>query len=104
MFRKALRLKPDTARGPAIEAEIAYLEGKELQGRGVADPEPFKRALTLDPTHEKARAELNRLETSSEERDSRFRSFAAAAAVVLVGLAGIMLFGGRGRPKRRATA
>jgi tetratricopeptide (TPR) repeat protein len=106
MFRKALRLKPDTARGPAIEAEIAYLEGKELQGRGVADPEPFKRALTMDPTHEKARAELNRLDTNAEERDSRFRSFAAAAAVVLVGLTGIILFGGRrgARSKRSAAA
>lgn len=103
-FRKALRLKPDTARAPQIEAEIAYLEGKELQGRGVADPEPFKRALTLDPTHEKARAEMTRLETSAEERDSRFRSFAAAGAVVVVALAGILLFGGRGRGKRRATA
>ena len=106
MFRKALRLKPDTARGPQIEAEIAYLEGKELQGRGVADPEPFKRALTLDPTHEKARAEIARLEANADERDSRFRSFAAAAAVVIVALAGILLFGGRGRarPKRSATA
>ena len=102
-YRKALRLKPDTARGPHIEAEIAYLEGKELQGRGVADPEPFKRALTLDPTHEKARAELDRLETNADERDFRLRSFAAAAAVVLVALAGILLFGGRRRPKRVAA-
>jgi tetratricopeptide (TPR) repeat protein len=103
MFRKALRLKPDTARAPQIEAEIAYLEGKELQGRGVADPEPFKRALALDPTHEKARAELDRLDTNADERDSRFRSFAAAAAVIIVALAGIILFGGRKKP-RRATA
>jgi hypothetical protein len=104
MFRKALRLKPDTARAPQIEAEIAYLEGKELQGRGVADPEPFRRALTFDPTHEKARAELNRLDTNAEERDSRFRSFAAAAAVIIVALAGIILFGGRRGPKKRALA
>jgi tetratricopeptide (TPR) repeat protein len=103
MFRKALRLKPDTARAPQIEAEIAYLEGKELQGRGVADPEPFKRALALDPTHQKARAELDRLDTNAEERDSRFRSFAAAAAVIIVALAGIILFGGRKKP-RRVTA
>lgn len=105
MFRKALRLKPDTARAPQIEAEIAYLEGKELEGRGVADPEPFKRALTLDPTHERARAELTRLDTNADERESRLRAFAAAGAVVLVALAGIILFGGRrGRPKRRAAA
>ena len=102
-FRKALRLNPETARAPQVEAEIAYLEGKELQGRGVADPEPFKRALSLDPTHEKSRAELRRLDTNADERDARFRSFAAAGAVVVVALAGIMLFGGTRKSKRRAS-
>ncbi|MBX3226017.1 MAG: tetratricopeptide repeat protein [Labilithrix sp.] len=104
LYRKALRLNPETARAPQVEAEIAYLEGKELQGRGVADPEPFKRALSLDPTHAKARAELNRLDTNADERDARFRAFAAAAAVILVALTGILLFGGRKKPRRPASA
>jgi tetratricopeptide (TPR) repeat protein len=102
-YRKALRLNPETTRAPQIEAEIAYLEGKELQGRGVADPEPFKRALQLDPTHEKARAELNRLDTNAEERDTKLRSFAAGAAVIVVALTGIMLFGGKRRKRVGAS-
>jgi hypothetical protein len=85
-----------------VEAEIAYLEGEDLLARGIADTEPFERALRLDPTHQGARAELTRLETNVEEREQRIRGFAAAAAVVIVGLLGIILFGGR-RPQRRAV-
>jgi len=105
LFRKAARLWPESPRANQIEAEIAYLEGKELLGRGIADVEPFKRALTLDPTHEKARAEINRLETNVEERQDRIRAMAAAGVVVLVAVVGILLFGGRRRrPSRRSAA
>ncbi len=104
VYRKAARLWPESARIPHIEAEIAYLEGKELLGRGIADVEPFQRALRLEPGHEKARAELTRLEANVEERQERIRAFAAAGAVVLVALAGIILFGGgRRRPRRPAS-
>jgi tetratricopeptide (TPR) repeat protein len=99
-FRKAARLWPESPRTSQIEAEIAYLEGKELLARGIADVEPFKRALTLDPGHTKARAELTRLETNVEERQERLRAYAAGGAVVVVGLLGILLFGGR-RQRRR---
>ena len=81
-----------------------FVDASTAQGRGVADPEPFKRALTLDPTHEKARTELTRLETNADERDTRLRGFAAAAAVVIVALTGIRLFGGRRKPRRPASA
>ncbi len=104
LYRKAARLWPEGPRAPHIEAEIAYLEGKELLGRGIADVEPFKRALTLEPGHEKARAELTRLESNVEERQEKVRALAAAGAVVFVALAGILLFGGRGRPRRPAQA
>lgn len=104
VYRKAARLWPESPRVPQIEAEIAYLEGKELLARGIADVEPFKRALALDPTHDRARAELTRLETNVEERQERIRAFAAAGAVVVVALAGIILFGGRRRPRRAARA
>jgi tetratricopeptide (TPR) repeat protein len=102
LYRKALRIWPETARAGQIEAQIAYLEGKELLARGIADAEPFKRALALDPAHDKARAELNRLETHVEERHERLRALAAAAAVVIVAFVGIVLFGGRARRAARA--
>lgn len=101
IFRKAARLAPNGPRTNQIEAEIAYLEGKELLARGIADSEPFKRALTLDPSHTKARAELERLETDVEHRQERLRWLAAAGAVVVVALVGIILFGGGRRPRRR---
>ena len=104
VYRKAARLWPESARIPHIEAEIAYLEGKELLARGIADVEPFQRALRLEPGHQKARAELARLEANVEERQERIRAFAAAGAVVVVALAGIILFGGgRRRPRRAAS-
>lgn len=101
LFRKAARLWPESPRASQIEAEIAYLEGKELLARGIADVEPFKRALTLDPNHEKARAELSRLEANIEERQERLRALAAAGVVVLVAIVGILLFGGRRRGVKR---
>jgi tetratricopeptide (TPR) repeat protein len=103
LYKKALRIWPETSRAGQIEAQIAYLEGKELLARGIADVEPFKRALALAPGHEKARAELNRLETRHEERHERVRALAAAAAVLIVAFVGIVLFGGR-RPRRAARA
>jgi len=109
LYRKAARLWPESPRAATINAEIAYLEGKELQARGIADSEPFKRALTLDPTHTKAKSEIDRLETNIEERQGRIRAFAAAAAVIFVAIAGIVLFGGargrgRGAPRKKLEA
>jgi len=103
LYRKAARLWPESARMPHIEAQIAYLEGKELLARGIADVEPFQRALKLDPAHTKARAELTRLETNVEERQERIRALAAAGTVIVVALTGILLFGGRRRPRRTAS-
>ncbi len=104
-LRKAARLAPEGPRINAINAEIAYLEGKDLLARGIADTEPFKRALNLDPAHANARLELDRLETRSEERQTRTRAFAGGAAVLLLGVIAALLFGrvGRRRPHRAAS-
>lgn len=101
-LRKAARLAPDSGRAGQIQAEIAYLEGKELLGRGLADPEPFRRALTLDPAHDKARLELTRIETASAERSDRVRTAAGVAALVLAAIIGVVLFALR-RPAPRTA-
>jgi len=102
IYRKAARLEGTNARAGKLQAEIAYLEGKELQGRGIADTEPFRRALTLDPGHPKARAELDRLEAVSEEKNDHTRRYAAAGAILALGVMGIFLFGGKPtRPRKR---
>ena len=100
MLRKAARIAPEGPRIAQVKAEIAYLEGNDLVARGIPDTEPFKRAIALDPTHAKARAELSRLEASSDERQSRTRTVAAAGGVLLVAMIGILLFGGRRRRPR----
>jgi len=99
-FQQAIQLFPEGPRVPAIRAELEYLDGMDGIARGVPDPEPFRRALTLDPTHEKARAELLRLESEGTEREGRFRMAAAAAVAVLVAALGLVLFGGRRRLAR----
>lgn len=104
LFRKAARLEGKGPRAPKLEAEIAFLEGKELQARGVADTEPFRRALALDPGHPKARAELDRLEEVSEQKSDHTRRYAAAGALLALGVAGIFLFGGRKPPRRRVAS
>lgn len=100
IFRKAARLAPDGPRTNEIQAEIAYLEGKELLARGIADTEPFKRALEKNPSHDKARAELARLEQNVEERQERLRALALGGVVLFVAIAAILLFVGRRSPKR----
>lgn len=102
-LRKALRLAPEGPRASQINAEISYLEGKDLLARGITDVEPFKRALALDPTHVKARAELERLEATVADRSNNTRAVAGGAAVLLAGVIGILLFGGRRRKSTRAT-
>lgn len=103
MLRKAARIAPEGPRIAQVKAEIAYLEGKDLALRGIPDTEPFKRAIALDPTHTKARAELSRLEANVDERQNRTRTVAGAGAVLLLAVIGILLFGGRRRRPRTAA-
>jgi tetratricopeptide (TPR) repeat protein len=104
MLRKAARLAPEGPRVGQVNAEIAYLEGKDLLARGIKDKEPFKRALTLDPAHAKARAELDALESTIEERETRTRAVAGGVGVLFLGVIAALLFGGRRRqqPPRAA--
>jgi tetratricopeptide (TPR) repeat protein len=102
LLHKAERLAPEGPRVPQIQAEIAYLEGNDLARRGIPDREPFKRALSLDPGHAKARAELDRMEAEVEDRSSRTRAVAGAGGVLLAAVIGLLLFAGRRRPTRAA--
>ena len=102
-YRKAARLEGQNPRAPKIQAEIAYLEGKELQTRGIADTEPFRRALTLDPGHPRARLELDRLEAASEDKSDHTRRYAAAGAILALGVMGIFLFGGKSPRSRKRS-
>lgn len=88
---------------PQIEAEIAYLEGKALLARGITDTEAFKRALAADPTHAKARAEIEKIEGAAEEKASRTRMALGAAGTALLAVIVLVLFGGRRRKRAPAA-
>jgi tetratricopeptide (TPR) repeat protein len=104
LFRKALRLDPEGPRVGQVQSEIAYLEGMDLLGRGIADADTFRRALALDGGNAKARAELDRLEAASEVRQEKTRRWAAGGAVLALAIACIVLFGGGKKKKPAATA
>ncbi len=99
LLRKAERLDPAGTRAPQIESELTVLEGQDLLARGIADEDLFQRALKLDPGNAEARTQLDRLAADSEVRQERTHRWAAGGALLFVALAGIILFGGRGRGK-----
>ena len=102
LLRKAARLDPDGPRSGQIQSEVAYLEGKELLSRGIADTEAFRRAIALDAGNSRARAELDRLEADAEERQNRLRRWSAAGAVMAAAVAFVILFGGK-KPKSKSV-
>jgi tetratricopeptide (TPR) repeat protein len=102
-LRRSLRVDEAGPQSSLARSEIAYLEGEDLLSRGVTDPEPFERALVLDPNNAHARAALDRLRASAEA--GRVRSWRVIAAVVLllVAVAGIVLAGNRRRLSARLS-
>lgn len=107
LFRKALRLDPEGPRAFQVKSEIAYLEGMDLLSRGIADADTFRRAIAIDGSNMKARAELDRLEAAGEIRQEKTRRWAAGGAVLALAIVCIVLFGGgsaRKKPKKGAPA
>lgn len=82
-FEKVVRLDHEGPRAQLAEAELAFLEGLELERRGVTAPLAYRRALALDPTHGGARAALERAESAAREAQTRARALALGAAAAL---------------------
>ncbi len=104
IYRKAARLDPEGPKAAHVGSAIATLEGKELLTRGIADIEPFERALKLDPDNKKARAELDRLEFDAETRQSRTRRIAAGLAILLMAVYGIFYLTGQKKKDVKKSA
>ncbi len=102
LFEKARRLDPSGPRAAQTESGLALLEGLELLRRGIEDPEPFRRAVRLDPGNAAATAEILRIEDEARARrmtwDRRFMLGGGALALASV----LILFVGKGRRARRA--
>lgn len=96
-LRRALRIDPSGPLAPRLEAEVAFLEAEALAARGFVDISAFQRALDFDPSHERARATVDRLMDEASGRRTRLRTWAGAGALGLAGLLGGLAFWGRRR-------
>jgi tetratricopeptide (TPR) repeat protein len=99
LYRKAARLNPDPERKNQIESRILTLEGLSLEHRGVHDQEVFKSALTQDPSNERARSAIERLEYDGDAKEERKRRIFAGVALLAVCFLGILVLGGRRRAR-----
>lgn len=95
-FEKVVRLDAQGPRAQLAEAELAFLEGRELERRGVPSPLAYRRALALDPTHVGAREALDRADAAQHADRLRARTVAAAIAAAFVVLAAALAL----RPRR----
>ena len=91
MLRKALRLDPKNPDAKKLEAEIAYLEGVVLMRQGTPDKLLFKKALDLDPTHERARSALASLDDQAAPKKDWTNRYIAAAGIGLAALLAMIL-------------
>jgi tetratricopeptide (TPR) repeat protein len=96
LLEKALRLDPLGPRAPQVESALAFLEGKELEKRGITDVEPFRRALEKDPSNAAAGAELLRLAEDTLATEKRWQRRLWMGGGALVAVSFLVLFvGGR---------
>ena len=97
-FEKALRLDPSGPRAGQIESALALLEGRELENRGIADVEPYRRSLSLDPANAAAQGAVLRLEGEADTRRRTWERRILGAGGALATLSLLILFvGGRRR-------
>jgi len=101
MLRKAVRLDPKNPEAKKLEAEIAYLEGVVLMDEGTPDKLLFKKALDLDPGHERARTALASLDDQVAPQKDWTKRYVAAGALGLVALLAMILLYRR-KPKAPA--
>ena len=100
-FEKSLELDPNGAHAPEARAELAVMNGQDLEARGIEDREPFQRALSIDPANVAARAALDRLDARAHDSESRSRKWTWAAAFAAAFLVVLVLFARVPRRARR---
>lgn len=92
VLQKALRLDPTGPRSAQIQSALALLEGRDLRARGIRDPEPFRRAVALDPGNTEATAELLRMQDEELATRALWRRRVAESLGGLATLCALILF------------
>ena len=100
-LEKARRLNPGAERANAIAGELAFLDGRELEARGLASEEAYASALHLDGANAHARAALDRLTVAENDRKGKIRRWVAKGALTVGLVLGATLFVGRRRRRSR---
>ena len=82
--RKALRIDPQSATARATESYVLTLEGERLLSHGLAETAAFKRAIEVDPSNDRAKSDLSRIESNPRARTGGAYRYLAAAAIGLL--------------------
>lgn len=90
LWRLALWVEPEGTDARRIRGEILFLEAERAMAGGVADPELYRAVLRVDPSNERARAQLENVEQSGVLGARRRIRVAGAAG--LTTLAGVTLW------------
>lgn len=96
-LRRAVRIDETGPRAAELRSEVYSLEGEDLLARGIADTQPFERAIALNPANERARAALEKLHAQTETRKTHGWRLAGAALVLVLALLSVGVVGGRRR-------
>jgi tetratricopeptide (TPR) repeat protein len=100
-LRRARRIAETDDRKKPAESLLLTLEAEQLLGRGVADQLLLRRAIELDPSNQRARDVLQRIERGETQASRDVGRYAAAIAIAVVALVGILLIAVRRiRPAR----
>ena len=90
--RKALRIDPQGAAAKATESFVLTLEGEQLFAHGLAETAAFKRAIEVDPTNDRAKGDLARIESNPRARaGGEYRYLGAAAIGLLAAIAAFVV-------------
>ncbi len=100
-FQKSLDLDPNGTHASLSRAELAVMDGEDLEARGIVDREPYERAISLDPGNAKARAALDRIDRGSHDNEDRARKWTWAALAGGAFLVLLVLFARVPRKRRR---
>jgi tetratricopeptide (TPR) repeat protein len=91
--RKALRLDPADPRAKSTEGYVLTLEADDLLAGGLVDTAAYTRALEADPTNERARTTLARVEQNPRVRAQGNHRYLAAAVIAFIAVAAAFVIG-----------
>lgn len=105
IWRLALWVNPEGPRAREIRGAILFLDAERALGRGVGDPELYRAVLRVDPTHARARAQIESVSHEELIRGRERRKRLGALGILALALTLLYAMTRRvARKKPRASA